>query len=320
MTRVSPGVYRNAQGGLVQSQNGRMPQPNQPKPQPQAAPQPAPQPQFANAQNRLNNLQAKLVASGQTPTAQQQKTMDELTRRAGIAANNAANQGGANQGTANQGAQVDPTIPGLSEGAQEVAAAGTQYALDQLNDGTFANPFQAQLADRVGQEDLEGFRSNIYDQQYGYLTRDLGQQEAQAGQDISQSLADRGIPYSADPMSRYQQEMRDYNNRFDRARADARAQAGQFAGQEMQRYFGINEQTRANQLSEQLQGRNQQLNEINMLPQLGMQPISTYESLQDVDAARKQQKQLAIKALNKPSGGGSGGWSPPANPNPFEGL
>lgn len=308
LQRVSPGVYRGPQGNLVQSPTGKMPLQQNNKPMQQGQQQaPAAQPQFANAQNRLDTLNNQIASSGQGPTAQQQATIAELQRRSNIAANNPAPTGN----------QVTPTLGGLNQGAQDLAATGTGYALDQLQTGEFANPFQAQLADRIGQEDLEGFRQNTYDQQYGYLTRDLGQQEQLAGQDVAQGLADRGIPYSADPNSRYQQEMKDYNNRFDRARGDARAQANQFAGQEMQRYFGINEQTRANQASEQYQQRNQRLGEIGTLSGVGMQNVTTLEGLKDVDAALKQQKKLQIMALNKQ---GSGGGSAPANPNPFEGL
>lgn len=256
----------------------------------------------ARAADRYAALQASI--GDNQPTRRQQRTLNTL------------------QGRMNQ-AQGDTqaNLGGLNQGQQNIAAGGTDIALRMLESDQFQNPYQApQTPNRLNDGDIMGLRNDVYNQQYEYLTRDLGQQEAQAGQDVSQSLADRGITYSADPNSRYQQEMRDYNNRFDRARADARAQANQFAGQESQRAFGMNEQVIANILSQGLDQRNQNVNEIGYFTQLAQPGVGLYEGLKDVDAERRARNKIQQQAMSG-GGGSSGGGTPgPAYSNPYQGL
>lgn len=266
-------------------------------------------PTYAKAAPRLDALNAKIAAAGGQATKKQQQAVNTLQNRVGMAQN-----------------QTTPaTVPGLQQGQQNIAAAGTDIALNHLQSGQFQNPYAAPVTpDRLAQGDLTALRDNVYNEQYGYLTRDLGQQEAQAGQDVQQQLADRGITYSNDPNSQYQQQMKDYTNRFDRARLDARSQATQLAGQEMQRSFGMNEQQIANILSQGMDTRNQQMGELGAFSQLGQTGVFGYNQLQDVDLQRKQQKALEMAALNRQGGGGgSGGGStsvPIQGAGAFEGI
>lgn len=279
----------------------------------QAAAAPPNANRFAGAQGRMDALNAKIAAGGGDPTRKQQRALNVLQNRANQFA--AANP--------NQPINTPATLPGIQQGNMNIAATGNEYAQNLLANGGFQNPFTYDLSPRIGQDNLNNFRQSAFDTQYGYLTRDLGQQEAQAGQDIGQSLTDRGITYSADPNSRYQQEMRDYTNRFDRARADARAQADQFAGQEMQRMFGINEQTRANQMNEQGGQWNQRLSDIAGFSNLGIPNVMGFEQLTDQDKALRKQWKIAQLQKGGSGGGGGGGTAQPAGPNhsnPFTGL
>ena len=268
-----------------------------------------PAPTYAKAAPRLDALNAKIAAAGGHATQKQQQAINTLQGRINTT----------------QNSTTPANVPGLQQGQQNIAAAGTDIALNHLQSGQFQNPYAPpETPGRIADGDLMALRDQAYNTQYNYLTSDLAQQEAQAGQDVQQQLADRGITYSNDPNSQYQQQMTDYTKRFDRARADARAQASQFAGQEAQSMFGMNEQQIANILSQGLDNRNQQMGELGAFSQLGQTGVFGYEQLQDTDLLRKQQKAMELAALNKMGGGGgSGGGStsvPVQGAGAFEGI
>ena len=78
-----------------------------------------------------------------------------------------------------------------------------------------------------------------------------------------------GIPFSADPNSRYQQEMKAVNDRYDTQRENARQTAIQTGGDEYSRDVGIGEQLRTNDLSAASTIHGTQLNDVNAYSHLG---------------------------------------------------
>lgn len=208
---------------------------------------------------------------------------------------------------------------------QELAHQGGEMALDYLKDSQLQTPFQPVMSDRTTTGNLEADRARIEEAAYGRLTRDFGNRDRQEGMDFATSLQNRGIPYSADPNSRYQQELRDMQRRQDDRYAGARSDAVMMGGQEYQRDFNINEQLRQNQYNEQAGIRNQQQQEIGGLSGMGQQGITNYNDLRSLQL-QQQQIQAAIDQLKRRGGGGGvssgggGGSRPVDQGGPFYSL
>lgn len=128
-----------------------------------------------------------------------------------------------------------PATPGLpanaEQGQNQLSQVGAGIAQGQLQSGAFSQPFQFEANDAA--------RQRIEDAAYARLTRRVGDKETVDNEMLKQNLADRGIPYSNDPNSRYQQEFKDLNDRYDTIRENAAQDAVNMGGQEMQRNYDI---------------------------------------------------------------------------------
>ena len=173
---------------------------------------------------------------------------------------------------------------------------------------------------RYGADSLEANRAKVEDAVYKRLTKNVDYRQGLERQDVEQQLANRGIPYSNDPNSQYQQQMKDFNDRYDNIRADAMNSAVVSGGDEYSRNVGINETQRANDFTLQSGQRNQQLNESGQLANFGaglQNPNYTqfqgaqlnYGSPTAADAAFKQLANQRAQIAKSGGGGGGGGGS-----------
>lgn len=93
------------------------------------------------------------------------------------------------------------------------------------------SPFQFDSSDQG--------RQRIEDSVFQSLTRDLEENRGRDLEQKQQELYNKGIAYSDDPESRYQKELGDIQKRYDRQALEAKGQAVQMGGQEMQRQYGM---------------------------------------------------------------------------------
>lgn len=224
---------------------------------------------------------------------------------------------------------------------EELSKVGRQLALGQLQGGGFNEGFNPTLTDRTGTGDLIADRQRIEDDVFSRLTRDFDQDYGNAKQNKEQQLHDRGIAFSADPNSRYQQELRGIDQRFDDAKLTARQTATEMGGNEYQRNFGIGEQQRANEFSEQQNIHNQQLGDINTLGNYGSgllmpnfqqyqgynyNPASPLEAYGTVKGIKQNQQQLNIakqqasRPAYQPAAAPAAPAGPPIGSGPPPGL
>ena len=220
-------------------------------------------------------------------------------------------------------------------GNENLSNKGLDLAFNQLGASGLGSAFNPQLANRTTTGDLNADRARIENEVFSRLTRDMDQEYGNSKQAKEAELANRGIAYSADPNSRYQQELQGIDKRYDTVRADARQRAAEIGGTELQRSFGINEQLIANQLSQQQGVRNQNLNEVGSLSNMGaglllpnFQPYqgANYDPANPaaLDQAFKQlglsQQEIALKKkalAMQGGGGGGGGQTQPVASSPF---
>jgi len=221
--------------------------------------------------------------------------------------------------------QGRPTVTtGLSKGQQGIADSndalsnmGRDLAKGNLQGSQLGTAFNPNLMARYGADSLEANRAKVEDAVYKRLTKNLDYRQGLEKQDVEQQLANRGIPYSNDPNSQYQQQMKDFNDRYDNIRADAMNSAVVSGGDEYSRNVGINETQRANDFTLQSGQRNQQLNESGQLANFGaglQNPNYTqfqgtqlnYGSPTAADAAFKQLANQRLQ-ISKSGGGGGGG-------------
>lgn len=134
---------------------------------------------------------------------------------------------------------------------------------------------------------------------YQNLTRGLEDTYGREKEQLDQTLANRGITPG---QPGYENQMRDFERRYDEQRAQAHSQAVQQGGQELSNEFGMQETLRGNQYGEQSGTRNQQLAEAGGLSTLGTgaggQLANTAQSLAYADYLKK-------KAKEKTGGGGT---------------
>lgn len=164
---------------------------------------------------------------------------------------------------------LSPEEQRIYQGGAQLSGYGRELAASRLQSGGFDQAFNPQLNERWSSGQLEADRARIEEEVFGRLTKNLERDQALAMQQAETTLQERGIPYSGDPNSRYQQELRAVNERFDAQKTDARQRAAEIGGQEYSRNFGIGEQLRTNQLGEQQGIRNQNIGEIGTFGQLG---------------------------------------------------
>ena len=234
--------------------------------------------------------------AGHILTPAQQAQYYDLRRKKGAAAAEAF-KSGITGGAGGNAAIVNPdnnaTVNQVSQGQRDIANAGGDLALHNLMGSSLGNAFNPTLTDRPNTGNLETDRSRIEGQVYDRLTRNLDTDYQAAHEQTAQSLLNRGIPFSADPNSRYQQELGRQEQNYLGAKTDARQRATEIGGTEYQRNFDIGEQLRQNQFNEQAGTRNQQLGEAGGLSNLGVPGTVAFEQLSDVDKERALKKWLA---------------------------
>lgn len=276
--------------------------------------------------------------------AQRKQILNEIQRRGGAAkAPNFAKQlaaiesqiraarGGGDTGTVPTGTAGDAVNPGINattnnviQGQKDLANAGGDIALQALKGTQLNQAFNPTLTDRPLTGQLEADRNRIENDVYGHLTRNLDQDYQLARQQREQTLVNKGIPFSADPNSRYQQELGRMDQQYADTKIDARRQATQLGGAEYQRAFDIGETLRNNQFTEQAGIRNQQSAEAAALGSLGVGSVAAFEQLSQAEKDRalqkylaEQQNKTALQVARMRSSGGGGGGGENLSDSPF---
>lgn len=123
-------------------------------------------------------------------------------------------------------------------------------------------------------------RARIEEAVFGRLTKNLDRDMGRELQTKEQELYNKGIPYSDDPESRYQKEIRGIQDRYDSAKADAMGQAVEMGGGELSRNyniesgtFGINQNTAAQNYAQELTTSNKALSDVGTLSGFGQGAI-----------------------------------------------
>ncbi len=353
--RVSPGVYKDDKTGKTvkaktQAEAQKMLSGGStPTTKPPVTAKPAPTP----TQTLATNVAAQPVdtVSGQVAAnkiiADQTAADAQRLANAGTQKNPYGNQTISTD--ANGQIVVDQQLNAAQQKLMEqdtgISQSGRQTAQDLQNKYNFSQGFNPELAARTTTADLGANRQRIEDAVYGKLTKDVATEQAQETEQASQTLRNRGIPLGS-PL--YDREMKKLTDRYQGVKDSARQQAIAMGGEEYSRDFGINEQTRANQLSEQQGIRNQQIGEVSQFANTGTglqtpqfqgyqgvnytAPSATdvygtvtgaQQNQQQIDIA-KRQADAAIAKMNRGAGGGGDGRQrqpqqrqPAAPPNPF---
>lgn len=231
--------------------------------------------------------------------------------------------------------QLDAAQQKILDADTSITQSGRNTAQELQNKYNFQEGFNPELAARTTGDDLKANRQRIEDALYSKLTKDVDTQQQQDRQQAEQTLRNRGIPLGSDL---YDREMKKLNDQYQGYRESARQQAIASGGEEYSRDFGINEQLRANQLSEQQGIRNQQIGEVSQFANTGtglQQPqfqgyqgvgyqtpsatdvygtvTNAQQNQQQIDIA-KRQADAAIAKLNRGSGGGSSSSSTTKSP------
>lgn len=145
---------------------------------------------------------------------------------------------------------------------KDFGQTATNAAAMNLEGSQLGTAFTPNLNPRTSSGDLIGDRKRVEEALFQSLTRNMGADKAREEEATRQRLANQGIAFSADPNSRYQQELKGLNDRYDTLQSNAMQNATILGGQEWERGVGIGETIRGNQLSEQSGIRNQQLSEL----------------------------------------------------------
>lgn len=239
-------------------------------------------------------------------------------------------------GSASVEQSLSPDQQDILDKNEGLSQKGLDLAINQLGGSGLGTAFNPQLAGRTTTGDMNADRARIENEVFSRLTRDMDQEYGNSKQGKEAELANRGIAYSSDPNSRYQQELTGIDKRYDSVKADARQRAAEIGGTELQRSFGINEQLIANQMSQQQGVRNQNLQEVGGLSNMGaglllpnFQPYqgANYDPANPaaLDQAfrqlglSQQEINLQKKALAQKGGGGGGGGgqAQPVASSPF---
>lgn len=141
-------------------------------------------------------------------------------------------------GTSNTTVNDDGTVSvdqSLSENQKAILETGeglTQSGMNQA--GQLLSGYQ-----KFGYDSGNSGRERIEDAVYSRLTKNMDRDRGRELEAAKQSLHNRGIQFSDDPNSRYQQELGAINERYDSQRLDAMNQAVMTGGSEMQRDYSI---------------------------------------------------------------------------------
>lgn len=200
----------------------------------------------------------------------------------------------------------------LGQSTTSLAKTGIGIAGDILNNNNFSQGFNPVLSARANSGDLLKDRQRIEDEVFNRLTRGVDESKNREREQLSQTLNNRGIPIGSDL---YNQQLQEFDKRYNTATLDARAQATAMGGDEWARSFGIGEQTRSNELAEQGTIHNQNIGDVERFSSF---PVSVWGAVQGV-----KQGQQAVNQAKRPTGGGSGNsgnrapQAPAQAPSPF---
>lgn len=192
---------------------------------------------------------------------------------------------------------LDPEQQGLYESGNRLSQAGMDQAFGMLNNQN--GGFDPQ-------------RQKIEDSVFENLMRSTNQQKEIERKQMDESLAQRGIPVGSEL---YNNQMEQFNNRYDSLTDSARDRATQFGGEEWSRRTNI-----AGQLSGMGPGmQTPNLQGYNAPPPIQpIDPLTSQTIIQDARQRRRKSK-AEIEALRRVGGGGGGrsGSSDPNKDSPF---
>jgi hypothetical protein len=207
---------------------------------------------------------------------------------------------------------VDQT---LSPEQQDIYSRGNTVTASGLGK---ANEFLGGIQSPFSFDASSAGRERIEDEVFKRLTRDTDQQFGRDKGELEQSLHDRGIAYSNDPNSQYQQQMGDLNKRYDTIRENARSNSVLLGGDELSRAFNISRGTRESQLGEvgALSNLGPGLMVPNFQPYQGPNydlpsPTAVSQGNQEL-ALRKKELNAALARMGRGGGGASQPQGDPA--------
>jgi hypothetical protein len=141
---------------------------------------------------------------------------------------------------------VDQSLSGAQQGIlnrdQQLSTMGRDQAV-----GMFGQYFDPNQQRRALGSDFQADRARMEDEVFGRLTRGMDDKKERDRQQLEQNLHNRGIPVGS---KLFDQQMEEFNQRYDNLTLDARAQATQMGGQEYERNFNIQEGKLKNELGE----------------------------------------------------------------------
>lgn len=162
--------------------------------------------------------------------------------------------------------QLSPEQQRIYESDVALSQLGRNTAQQRLAEFAGQGAFNPNLSARPLDADLNAARSQIEQSTYDRLTRDLEERQTRELDQLQQGLANQGVPQGSDL---YRKAMDDFAKRYDRQRLEARQEAVQLGGQELERAFGIGERRRSGELSESQAIRGQQYGEAERLANFG---------------------------------------------------
>jgi hypothetical protein len=208
-------------------------------------------------------------------------------------------------------AAIDPeyTAPKPKDNLRFLGRKAIDAATSNLGQTELGQAFNPDVMARASQEDIAAQRAAVEEALFKNLTKNLESDKARDAEQLSQSLANRGIPVGSEL---YNQQMQQFNDRYDTITQNARNSASILGLQELQGLTGVQEEIIGNQYNQAAGVRDQQLQEISGLTDLDL-------ASKDF-ALRKKQLQIQQQALNQPTGGGAPQEEDPFNNTPPPGL
>jgi hypothetical protein len=134
---------------------------------------------------------------------------------------------------------LSPEQQAILEGQQGVTKTGIGKQQQWMSG---MNAFNPDLSEEA--------RQRVSDAVFARLTRGMDQRQKQQSNELAQDLYNRGIQFSSDPNSRYQQEMNMLRQQQDEERQGYSMQAYEAGLSEQQAQFGMGQGTRQQQMSD----------------------------------------------------------------------
>lgn len=166
--------------------------------------------------------------------------------------------------------ELSPEQKGLLAAENYISGMGLGIGSSILRNkaAEFEAGFNPNLTARTTTGDINQDRARIEEEVFKRYTKDLDQNYDRDKQRMEAELLSRGVPLTPES-TQYQRAMEELNKRYDNQRIEARQRAVEKGGEEFSRSFGIGEQLRGNELSEQSAIRSQQIGEIGAFAGMG---------------------------------------------------